>query len=99
MNIPDVVTATITSLAFIGGGIGLYTSSESRDAIIDQRVENLLTVSERNSSKIAELSEAVGNLRVQQMYDDKSRDEFIYDMRKLTEEIKQVNRHLLNKDR
>jgi len=96
LNIPDVVSATITSLAFIGGGIGLYTSSESRDAVIDQRVESLLDVAERNSTKIEDITKTVGNLSVKQEYNDKSREEFMYDIRKLTEEIKQVNRHLLN---
>ena len=95
MNIPDIVTASITSVAFLGGGISLYSSSESRDALIEERVADLLIVAEKGSQSITGLSTAVNALEIKQKYNDKAQAELMYSLRDLTREIKGVNKHLL----
>lgn len=95
MNIPDIVGASVASLAFIGGGIGLYTSSQARDAVLDQRVEDLLTIAEKGSQRLTELSDVVNTLEVKQQYNESTQRELTVSIRDLTQEVRTVNTHLL----
>ena len=96
MNIPEVVAAAVASLALLGGGVGLYTTAKTNDSVIALRVETLITLSEKNSSEISELSKVVGTLQVKQVYTDKAHEEFMYDMRELANDIRRVSRRPLD---
>lgn len=96
LNIPDIVSASITSLAFIGGGISLYTTGVSRDAVIEERVEALLTVTEKTALGLSELSEEVVILRVKQASDHHSRKEVVDSLLDLTKEVQQLSKQIVS---
>ena len=95
MNIPDIVAASITSLAFIGGGIGLYTTGEARDAVIDQRVADLLIVAEKSTENVSGLSEDVLTLKIKQTYNEQYQRDVVFNLKELSTEVKEMSKHLI----
>ena len=96
MNIPDIVGASITSIAFIGGGIGLYTTGEARDAVTDQRVADLLVVAEKSTESVARLSEDVLTLKIKQTYNEQYQREVVYNLKELSTEVKGMGKNLID---
>ena len=96
MNIPDIVSASVTSLAFIGGGIGLYTAGEARDAVVDQRVSDLLVVAEKGVESVASLSEDVLTLKVKQTYNEQYQREVVHNLKELSTEVKGMGKSLID---
>ena len=95
MNIPEMISAGVATMAFALGGVSLYSSSVGKDRLTEASVATLLGSSKEVSEGLKELSTRVKTLEVKQAHTEEVQSQFLYSVRDLTNEVRKVNEHLL----
>lgn len=103
-NLPDWITAGTAVTAVVGGLFGVYTTTQSRMDVTDERLANTIAIIERMSAQdeamsieLESLSEKVVRSEVSAEYLKEGQERLDGTLNLLAGEVRQLNRTIIRK--